>query len=119
MAKRILVIEDQENFRDVLEGILSNNGYEVTATPHLAMSVSEALTGSFDLITIDLKMPGIDGVEIAKLFCSHRLPPPILIISGFLDNGVKSSLEAAGVQHFLEKPAGVGELMSAVDRAIS
>ena len=119
MAKRILVIEDQENFRDVLNDVLSRKGYDVTATPQLAMSVSEALTGSFDLITLDLKMPGIDGVEVAKLFYSHKLPTPILVISGFLDNGVKSRLGEAGVEHFLEKPAGVGELMSAVDRALS
>ena len=119
MPKKILVIEDEENFRDALEEILRGAGYEVEKSPYLASAVGGGLSGSYDLITLDLKMPGIDGVEIAGLFSTKNVKTPVLVISGYLDNGIIGQLEASGVHHFLDKPAGVPEVIAAVKKALN
>ena len=67
----------------------------------------------------DLKMPGIDGVEIAGLFKTKKIKTPVLVISGYLDNGIIGQLEASGVHHFLEKPAGVREVIAAAEKAMN
>ena len=60
MSKRILVIEDEESFREVLEEILVNAGFEVEVSPYLATAVGEGLSGRYDLIALDLSMPEMD-----------------------------------------------------------
>lgn len=64
-------------------------------------------------------MPGIDGVEIAGLFSTKNVKTPVLVISGYLDNGIIGQLEASGVHHFLDKPAGVPEVIAAVKKALN
>ena len=119
MSKKVLVIEDEAHFRDALEEILRSAGYEVDKSPYLASAVGGGLSGSYDLITLDLKMPGIDGVEIAGLFKTKKIKTPVLVISGYLDNGIIGQLEASGVHHFLEKPAGVREVIAAAEKAMN
>jgi CheY-like chemotaxis protein len=119
MSKKILVIEDEEHFRDALDEILTGVGYEVEKSPFLASAVGKCLSGIYDLITLDLKMPGIDGVQIAGLLNTKGIKTPVLVISGYLDNGIIGELEAAGVHHFLDKPAGVREVVAAVKKALN
>ncbi len=118
MSKRILVIEDQESFRNILKEVLEDYGYEVEVSPFLASAVGQALSGSFDLVTLDLNMPGLDGVEIAQLFQHRNLNTPILIISGYLNQSVKSKLKEWGVRHFLDKPSGIPQIIQAVEQTI-
>jgi CheY-like chemotaxis protein len=118
MCKRILVIDDESSFRSILKEVLNQEGYEVNISPYIATAVSDALSGRFDLITLDLRMPGMDGVEIARLFYRQQVTTPVLVISGYLDDNVRKQLKAAGVRHFLGKPSGVTQLIHAVEKAI-
>ena len=97
-------------------------GYEVSISTYIASAIQDALSGRFDLITLDLRIPGMDGVEIARLFfrqhfCQH-IEKPVLVISGYLDDNVRKQLKAAGVRHFLPKPSGVTQLIHAFEEAI-
>jgi DNA-binding response OmpR family regulator len=62
MCKRILVIDDESSFRSILKEVLNQAGYEVNISHNIASAVSDALSGRPDLITLDLRIPGIDGV---------------------------------------------------------
>lgn len=118
MSKRILVIEDEAQFRAILQEVLAQAGHEVIITPYIASAIAEALSGEFDLITLDLKMPGMDGVEIAQLLNRQNVTTPVLIISGYLDKSVKKKLKDTGICHFLDKPSGVCQLIHAVEEAM-
>lgn len=118
MSKQILMIEDEEMFRDTLEEILVEEGYAVDNSPYLATAVSKALTGRYDLITLDLRMPGLDGLDIARLL-THQITTPILVISGYLTRAIKSRLQKMGIRHILPKPSSIPQLVSAVDDAIA
>ena len=76
MTKRILIIDDELGFCDVLKDLLEHDGYEVEAPLQLASAVGTALQGNHDLIILDLRMPGISGLEIARLFKKQALHTP-------------------------------------------
>ena len=91
----------------------------MSISPYIASAIQDALSGRFDLITLDLRIPGMDGVEIARLFFRQHIETPVLVISDYLDDNVRKQLKAAGFRHFLPKPSGVTQLIHAVEEAIS
>ncbi len=119
MSKRILVIDDESGFCDILKDMLSDDGYVVETPRHLASAVGTALQGNHDLIILDLRMPGIDGLEIARLFKRQKLSTPIMVISGYLTETVPQHLQELGIRYTLSKPTGVVQLRGAVARAIA
>lgn len=119
MSKRILIIDDETGFCDVLKELLETDGYMVDAPHQLASAVGTALHGNYDLIILDLRMPGIDGLEIARLFKKQHLSTPILVISGFITENIPTELQNIGIHHTLSKPSGITQLRSAVATAIA
>ncbi len=117
-SKRILVIEDEELSRKIISEFLTNAGYEVEISPYLASAVGKALSGEFDLITLDLNMPGFDGSEIAEIFENKDLKVPVLIISGALSESMKERLRLKGIRHFLSKPFESSDLVKSVEVAL-
>jgi two-component system nitrogen regulation response regulator NtrX len=119
MAQRILLIDDEPEFRSTLADVLERGGYDVHNPQYLASSVGIGLTGGYDLITLDLKMPEVDGLEVARLYARMLPETPILVISGYLDDHAVSALGEMGLTHYLDKPAGVTELLDAVGHALT
>src|SRR3954470_20459579 len=103
---RILVIDDHENNRLLLEDILTMAGHQVIP----AASGAEALTllpdASVDLVLLDLLMPGMNGLEV--LLAMRALPAlaelPVLILSGIDHSDMTAQCLAAGAQDFIGKP---------------
>ena len=118
MAK-ILIIEDGRHIRSALEAILTRAGHNVETTHFLATAVGDALSGKYKLIALDLKMPGIDGVEIANLLQKQGAKTSILVVSGFLNYETTGLLQETGVQNFLDKPFNATDLPAAVDQALA
>ena len=117
-SKRILVIEDEELTRKIISEFLTNAGYEVEISPYLASAVGKALSGEFDLITLDLNMPGFHGSEIAEIFENKDLKVPVLIISEALNESMKKQLRTKGIRHFLSKPFKSSDLVKSVEAAL-
>ena len=118
MSKKILVIDDEPEFRSTLKDVLESKGYEVEGSPYLATSVGWGLSGDYDLITIDLKMPEMNGIDVARLYSSMIPDTNLLVISGYLDKDSVESLEDMGVRHTLAKPVGISDLLKAVGDAL-
>ena len=116
--KRILIIEDDLETRTLMTNIFVGVGYQVEATQYLASMVTAATSGGFDLITLDLGLPEIDGLEVAKLL-SDSAETPVLVVSALIDDDVLSRLEQVGLQHYLAKPFGVTDLLVAAEKAMS
>ena len=116
--KRILVIDDDDKIRLLMHDILKQAGYEVAVTPYLATAIGEALSGVYDLISLDLRMPSIDGREIAELFQHQNLNTSVLVVSGYLDPAITEQLRKIGITHFLSKPFTTRGLLNAVEKAL-
>lgn len=117
MSGSILLAEDHQNLAQLLTTFLHNSGYEVTVAgtgPDLLKLIPN---GSFDLLILDLNLPGISGVEILqKLRKSPKFTTlPVIIITGVF-RGEKYSAAALklGVRHYLEKPFSKEQFSAAV-----
>ena len=117
MAKKVLVVDDDTTIQKAIGRILENAGYEVTTSPYLATSLSSALGGDYDLMTLDINMPGISGVEVAKVYKAKEVKTPIVIVSGWVDE-TKDELIEVGIRHFVSKPFTAEGLLDAVRDAM-
>jgi two-component system cell cycle response regulator DivK len=106
MSKRILVIEDQEDNRQILRDLLTTNGYEpidaVTGEQGLELAQRERP----DLILMDIQLPGLDGYEVTrriKADPSLRLVP-IIAVTSYALSGDEQKAFAAGCDGYVAKP---------------
>ncbi len=79
MAKKILIVEDEENERILYAEELEKEGFEIKAVPDGTVAVALVEKEEFDLIILDLQMPGLDGIEtLGKILMKKRNLPVII-----------------------------------------
>ena len=117
--KRVLVIDDDSAIRIAIKTALEQAGYDAEGDDRLSASIDASLTGDFHLITLDLKMPGMDGIELAELLKMSNVITPVLVISGHLDESMMAALRELGIEHFLDKPFTIPDLLQAVENAMA
>jgi len=100
---RILIIDDEEYVRLVLEQALREEGCEVTAVTHGAAGIEALQTTTFECVITDLRMPGLDGRAVLKWVREHQPDVDVLMLTGHGD--VKDAVEAIkqGAWDFLVK----------------
>jgi len=117
---RILIVEDDPGIRQVLEEALQDRGYQVRGVPD-GLWVSRALReGSFpfDLVILDWKMPGLDGLAVLRELKTFTPETPAILISLFSDDALWVEALSLGVFEVLSKPLDFGELFFTVERAL-
>ncbi len=117
--KRILIIDDDEAIQDGCRQVLSRKGYEVECAGEPHQGLEAALTDLFDVILLDVKMPGMSGMEILKKLKQEKnISGRVVMITGF--GSIPLAVEAmrAGAFNFLTKPYSAGELHAAVESAV-
>ncbi|SDN79855.1 two-component system, NtrC family, nitrogen regulation response regulator NtrX [Desulfonauticus submarinus] len=113
---RILIIDDEEDIRFSLKGILEDEGYEVIEVP----SGEEGLELIFkvDLVFLDIWLPGIDGIEVLKKI--HEVLPdlPVVMISGH--GTIETAVQAIkiGAYDFIEKPLSLEKVLLVVEKGL-
>lgn len=119
MNRKILVVDDQVNTLRVLGDILEEEGYEV----HKARDGIKAMElfmreGGFDAVLADLKMPGLDGLDLYRKMSAHDATLPFIIMTahGTVQSAVQAMKE--GVTNYLIKPLNYEELGIVLERAI-
>jgi CheY-like chemotaxis protein len=112
-AARILVVEDDENIRELVDVILSGAGYEVVTAPDGAAALQVVGTTRPDLVLLDMRMPIMDGWEFARRYRARPEPPaPIVVLTAARDAAQRAAeIHADG---FLGKPFDVESLLSLV-----
>jgi putative nucleotidyltransferase with HDIG domain len=118
-GEKILVVDDEEMIRDLCFHILSAEGYQVTTAPNASAALEELERSVADLLITDIKMPGMDGLELFERVKEQNLDIVTVFITGHgtLDTAIESLMR--GVDAFVLKPFTQEELLSAVDRAIN
>jgi DNA-binding NtrC family response regulator len=103
-VRRILVVDDDRTFRLSTAELLRQDGYDVDTAADASEAVARLGTGMFDLILLDMRMPGMDGLTAVEVLRTRGLRAPILMISGF--GTIDTAVEALhrGADHFLTKP---------------
>ena len=110
----ILIIEDEEQLcRSMAEG-LRMDGYETDTCFDGEEGLELCMTENYDLILLDLNLPGIDGLEILRQFRTFNTNTPVLILSARVQIQDKVKGLDSGADDYLTKPFGVMELISRV-----
>jgi len=117
--QNILVVEDNENTRRLLETILRTSGYEVTGAPDAEEGLRILQEATVDLVLLDLLLPGADGIQ----FLRHRAEmepdrqPPVIVVSATEDmDTLRPQLRELGAKMALRKPFDVQELLDGVSQ---
>ncbi|MBR0968341.1 response regulator transcription factor FixJ [Bradyrhizobium diazoefficiens] len=114
----IYVIDDDEAMRDSLNFLLESSGFGVTLFDN-AQGFLDALPGlAFGCVVSDVRMPGIDGIELLKRMKTQHSPFPILIMTGHGDVPLAVEAMKLGAVDFLEKPFEDDRLVNMIESAI-
>jgi two-component system, NtrC family, nitrogen regulation response regulator NtrX len=117
--ERILVIDDEPDIRDIVRDILEDEGYAAVIAENAEAGRELKRSGHFDLVLLDIWMPGTDGITLLKEWTeSGLLDAPVVMISGH--GNVETAVEAIrfGAYDFLEKPLSTAKLLVTVKRAL-
>jgi len=118
MSHRILIVDDDTDARSALVRVLEKDGYSVAG----AASAQEALRKfdqcPFDLVLTDMRMEGMDGIELLRVLKTRRSDIPVIIMTAFasVDTAVQAIDERA--YDYLRKPYQLAEMRAAVRRAL-
>jgi FixJ family two-component response regulator len=115
----VLVVDDDSRVRESLAGLLGSTGI-----PTLCFSSAEALVSSGELahsrcLITDVRMPGLDGLELQQLVLASDPGVRLIFISAFQDQKAVERARASGAFAFLYKPFDGEELLSTVEAALS
>ena len=117
--KQILVTDDEKSIRNTLCEILEYEEYSVTEAANGAEALELLERESFDLVLLDIKMPGMDGMEILEQIMEQQYPPNVIMLSGHgtVETAVKAT--QLGAYDFLEKPPDLNRLLISVRNALA
>ncbi len=119
MAEKILIIDDEPDMLKLLSMILrEKTHYEITSTNNPVEAIEMAKKGGFDLVISDLKMPGLDGIEIIEAVKGVDPDTPVIIITAY--GTVESASEAMqkGGFDFITKPFRKEQILFTIDKAL-
>jgi len=116
---RILVVEDQDSIRRMIEALVQARGYQVTAVSSGAKAIDVALTDAPDIVLLDLNLPGqYDGFDVCQKLradsTTHNVP--VVIISAMDDDESRARATAAGATAYYTKPFSPIALLKEIDR---
>lgn len=119
----MLLVDDNAMISGLLLRILVQAGYAVRAVGSGASAVDEAARMAFDVILMDVSMPGMDGIDATRAIRALQRPPgvrrPYIIgISAHALAGDSERCMAAGMDHYLTKPLRRQTLLQALDMAV-
>lgn len=115
----ILLVEDEETVRKVIERLLKKLGYQVesAADAEEAIEIFKDRNDEFDLVLTDVVMPGLTGVEMSVVLREHRPDTRFLFTSGYTSKELGGNPEAPP-EPFLPKPFSMEELSRSVREAL-
>lgn len=111
---RVLVADDEERLRDVLVRILGEAGIDADTAADGRQAAMMTLSGFYDLVILDLLMPGQTGFAALRQIMSRRPDQPVLVLSCLSDPMSKMASLGLGADDYVLKPFHVGELVARV-----
>lgn len=116
-ARSVLVVDDERDMCDLLVDFLSREGYEVDAAHTGPEALARVRDQDYDVVVTDLRMPGMDGIEVLREVKALRPDVPVILITAF--GSIDLAIEAmkAGAFYFVTKPFKMPQLEALVAKA--
>lgn len=118
MNKKILIVEDHPDIRQVLTLTLRHQGYEVVEANTGCSAVALTLSEKPDLVLVDLSLPDVNGLDIARTI--KRNPEtaeiPLVALSGYSERNVAGKALEAGMSEYLLKPTDTEQIVKVIEK---
>ncbi len=116
---RILIIDDEKSIRNTLKEILEYEGYEVVLAENgeQALSILEQEKSQINAVFCDIKMPGIDGIEVLEKIQEMEMDAPVIMISGHGNIDTAVECIKKGAYDFIEKPLDLNRILITIRNA--
>ena len=117
LKAKVLLVDDEVDFLKTLAERLETRGLKVTTATNGEDALGSIEKQEYDLIVLDLMLPGLDGLETLKRIKARQPDAEIIMLSG--QGSIRTSIEAMklGACDFLQKPVDIGELMNKISEA--
>ncbi|HPT58535.1 MAG TPA: response regulator [Fervidobacterium sp.] len=117
MSKRILVVEDEPNMRLLVTEELMDAGYEVHEAENGEAALKRFREKTYDLVTIDIEMPGMDGLELAGRLREIRKETKLVLLTAY--SHYKSDMASWAADAYIVKSSDLTELKEVISRLIN
>jgi two-component system nitrogen regulation response regulator NtrX len=118
MRPSVLIVDDEAGVRSALSGVLRDEGYGVEAVESGETCLDRAMRAAFDVIVLDIWLPGMDGLATLAKLQERRIDAPVIMISGH--GNIESAVRAIkmGAFDFIEKPLSLEKTVLVVGNAV-
>ncbi|HTY11918.1 MAG TPA: sigma-54 dependent transcriptional regulator [Bacteroidota bacterium] len=117
-AASILVVDDEQGFREMLSTILESQGYSSQTASNGVEAINAVQTSQFDLVLLDVKMPNVDGIEVLHFIKENFVDTQVIMLTGVDDVRIAVECMKLGASHYLTKPYSADELIALIVRAL-
>ena len=118
MKPAIMVVDDEEEICDLLQAFLTREGYQVYTATNGMEAISSAEQNELDLALLDLKMPGMDGMEVFRKLKQVREDLGVIILTGYGTLGTAKEARRLGARDYLTKPFDLGLVKNIIKQAL-
>jgi DNA-binding NtrC family response regulator len=116
--ERILIVDDEENVLVLFKRVLAKEGYKVECASSGYEALEKLEDDTFDLVLTDLKMDGMDGIDLVRKSKALNPALPFVMITAYGTIQAAMTAGKEGVENFLMKPIDIEELKSTVKKAL-
>ncbi|NIL99123.1 MAG: response regulator [Planctomycetales bacterium] len=118
MPARILIVDDEQSMCDLLEADLGCRGLDTTCFTSAELAFAAVQQQPFDVVLTDLKMPGVDGIQLCERIVANRPDIPVVVMTAF--GSLETAVQAirAGAYDFITKPVEMDMLALTLQRAV-
>ncbi|MFI5020497.1 MAG: response regulator [Alphaproteobacteria bacterium] len=118
-VRKVLVVDDDPVIGKSFDRVLTRKGYLVVSAENGQEALNKIAKEDYDAVFTDIKMPGMDGLEVAERVRAKRPWTPVVIITGYGTAENQARAEAAGVRGFLRKPLSPEMIEKSLDAAVA
>jgi len=114
----ILAVDDEEPFLQVIQVLLTQEGYKVEVAKDGVLAINALQQHIFDLVLLDVKLPRVDGVEVLKFIRDHSFDTQVIMLTGVHDVKIAVECMQLGAYSYITKPYAGDELLAVIEHAM-
>jgi DNA-binding NtrC family response regulator len=118
VTQRILIVDDEPSIRHLLQQVLADYQYEVEAAGTALEALERLELNSFDLVIVDLLLPGPNGLDLAEAVRLLDPGTPVILMTAYGTSAFESMAAHPAISHYLHKPFALDRLLTLVTQAL-
>lgn len=117
-GNKILIVDDQSGIRMLLTEVLEAGGYISLQAANGAQALSVLEQNQPDLVLLDMKIPGMNGIDVLKQINERRQPPKVLVMSAYGEMDLMTEALNNGACNYISKPFDINDVMALIKETL-